>query len=566
MKAEQSPQKKKPARRGQKLWVMVLVPTFIIVVAVLILVIGYNLKAQNHLVETQVSEQNMRLANIVINASFDALSTGDNDLVRSQFARLNEKLPGVRIFVYDFRGTVSFSTDTSKVGDSMERILGNTDATTAVSQMLTDHLPPTAASAVHLSGETFKVKHLPILNERSCHHCHGESQNILGGITMLSSVESALNAMHTTRNRSIMIGIVGLVILVSSIYFLFFFLVNKPVQLILNQARTIRRGDFTRRIKTKRRDELAHIINRFNLVSSDLRTVFKNFTHNSDMLAESSSQLIDISEKLRAEAEATSEQSNSVAKSTHDVSSTMTSVAASMEQTSTNINMVTSRSDELFRTISEIGQSSGKAQTVIDTAADNFSEVSEVVLELGNAAKEIDAVTDSIRDVSEQVNLLALNATIEAARAGEAGKGFAVVAQEIKELAKQAAAATNDADTKLRWMQSKTEETIGKIQEISTIMDEANLSVSTIAAAVEEQSISTKEIASNMTQAAEGVSEVNDNTARTAQASEEVSERVRMVDNSTQQILAGSESVNQQASDLAKLAEEIKTSVHKFKI
>ena len=69
-----------------------------------------------------------------------------------------------------------------------------------------------------------------------------------------------------------------------------------------------------------------------------------------------------------------------------------------------------------------------------------------------------------------------------------------------------------------------------------------------------------------MTQAAQGISEVNDNTARTAQASEEVSESVRTVDASTQQILTGSASVNQQAMELAQLAEEIKTSVHKFKI
>lgn len=149
---------------------------------------------------------------------------------------------------------------------------------------------------------------------------------------------------------------------------------------------------------------------------------------------------------------------------------------------------MTTRSDELFKTISEIAESSSKAKSVIDNATSSFLNVSEVVQELGQAAKEIDVVTDSIRDVSEQVDLLALNATIEAARAGDAGKGFAVVAQEIKELAKQTASATNNADEKLRWMQSK---------------------------------------------------EVSDNIARSAQASERVSDRVRDVDDSTQQIHKG---------------------------
>ena len=69
---------------------------------------------------------------------------------------------------------------------------------------------------------------------------------------------------------------------------------------------------------------------------------------------------------------------------------------------------------------------------------------SEKIDQLGRDTLEISKVTEAINDISEQTNLLALNATIEAARAGEAGKGFAVVANEIKELAKQTSAATNE--------------------------------------------------------------------------------------------------------------------------
>lgn len=101
-----------------------------------------------------------------------------------------------------------------------------------------------------------------------------------------------------------------------------------------------------------------------------------------------------------------------------------------------------------------------------------------------------------------------------------------MVAQEIKKLAKQTASATNNADEKLRWMQSKTTETMVKIKQISDIMDEANHSVNTIAAAVEEQSASTKVIAENMAQASEGALEVSENIARSARASEKLSERV----------------------------------------
>ena len=566
MDANATQSTKQKAERGRKLWVLVLAPTFAVVLAVLAVIIVYNIHAQQNLLDHQVNDQNSRLANIVNNAIFDALSTGDNDIVRAQFSRLNEKLPGVGIYVYDFRGVVSFSTDNKAVGESMDQLFKDSPAARSIDQMLADHVPPVLDTTVETAQNTYSVKNLPIFNESSCHHCHGQSQKLLGGITVASSIGESLAAMQTTRNQSLMIGIAGLVILTSAIYLLFLRLVNKPVQLILDQALKLRQGDFTYQVATRRKDELARIITGLNLVSTDMRSIFKDFINNSDALAQSSTQLAEISEGLKSEAESTSEQSTSVAESTRDVSTTMQSVAAAMEQAAMNINQVTSRSDELFQTISEIAQSSGKAQTIIEDASSSFGQVSEVVQDLGQAAREIDVVTDSIREVSEQVNLLALNATIEAARAGEAGKGFAVVAQEIKDLAKQSATATNDADNKLRWMQSKTNETIQQIHQITTIMEDARNSVNTIATAVEEQSASTKEIVENINQAATGVSEVSGNIARTAQASEIVSERVRTVDGSTQQILSGSEKVNQRATDLSQIADAIKTAVHKFTI
>ena len=548
-----------------KLWVKVLVPTSVIVLAVLAVIIGYNIKAQGDLVEQEAAEQNTRLAGTINNAIFDALSTGENDVVRAQFERLNEKLPGVSIYVYDFRGVVSFSTNRSAIGSPMKRLFEGTAAAGSLAQMLDDH-QPSHGETIQFSGVSHNVEHLPILNEQSCHHCHGQSQKLLGGITVASDISGLIHGVQGTRNRSLLIGIGGLVIMVTSIYLLFRTIVDKPVQVILGMTEQLRAGDFTQQVAIKQRDELSHILNRLNLVSGELRTIFSEFMQESNILEDASMHLAQISSELKSESESTSAQSNSVAESTREVSATMHSVAACMEETSTNISLVTASSDELFKTIDEIARSSGKTQTVIDSAATTFSEVSEVVRELGNAAKEIDAVTDSIRGVSDQVNLLALNATIEAARAGEAGKGFAVVAQEIKELAKQSATATHSADDKLKWMQAKTEETMERIQKIASIVDEANQSVSSIVAAVEEQSASTKEISANMGQAAEGVAEVNSNIARTAEASEQVSEKVRLVDASTQQILGSSDRLNQQAAELSEFSTKMKTAIHRFKV
>ena len=75
---------------------------------------------------------------------------------------------------------------------------------------------------------------------------------------------------------------------------------------------------------------------------------------------------------------------------------------------------------------------------------------------LGESSAEIGNVIKVITSIAQQTNLLALNATIEAARAGEAGKGFAVVANEVKELAKQTAKATEDISRKIEAIQADT--------------------------------------------------------------------------------------------------------------
>ena len=244
---------------------------------------------------------------------------------------------------------------------------------------------------------------MPSRNEKSCYHCHGQSQTLLGGITVASNIEEMLHGVQTTRNSSLAIGVVGLIVLVSSIYLLFRILVDKPVQEILGQAEKLREEDFTQAVNVVRRDELAHIQDRLNLLSGDLRGIFQDFMVDSKRLADASVHLAEISSKLKTEAGSASEQSNSVAESTREVSAAMQSVASSMEETSTNISLVTTSSDELSKTIDEIAHSSGKTQNVIDSAATTFVEVSGVVSELGDAAREIDAVTDSMSQSAEGV-------------------------------------------------------------------------------------------------------------------------------------------------------------------
>ena len=137
---------------------------------------------------------------------------------------------------------------------------------------------------------------------------------------------------------------------------------------------------------------------------------------------------------------------------------------------------------------------------------------------LGDSSAEIGKVIKVITSIAQQTNLLALNATIEAARAGEAGKGFAVVANEVKELAKETARATEEIGRKIEAIQSDTKGAVAAIGEISGVINQINDISTTIASAVEEQTATTNEIARNATEAARGSTEIAKNIVSVSQA------------------------------------------------
>jgi methyl-accepting chemotaxis protein len=141
-----------------------------------------------------------------------------------------------------------------------------------------------------------------------------------------------------------------------------------------------------------------------------------------------------------------------------------------------------------------------------------------LVSKLGESGSRIGGVVKLITSIAEQTNLLALNATIEAARAGEVGKGFAVVANEVKELAKETARATEDISGKIHAIQQDTTQAVQAITEIQSTIKRINEIQSAIASAVEEQSATTREIGRNVTEAARGTEDIASNITGVADA------------------------------------------------
>lgn len=325
-------------------------------------------------------------------------------------------------------------------------------------------------------------------------------------------------------------------------------------------------GDLTKRLQAMSDDEIGQLVIWFNSFLDNLQKLIQDIGQKSDTLGKAANGLAQISDTMSAESVNMSAQSNSVATATEEMSANFHAVSSAMEQSAANVNMVASATEEMTSTVKEIALNADKARNISETAVHQSQQTSEQMAALGESANRIGRVTETITEISEQTNLLALNATIEAARAGDAGKGFAVVANEIKELARQTAAATVDIKNQINEMQSTTSTTVENIKKISDVIVDINTVINNIAGTVQEQSQASNEIANNISQASLGISEVNESISQSTQVASSIAHDIGEIHQQSNQVGKDSKQVQHNAQNLSLLAKELNDLISRFKV
>ncbi|MBF0469485.1 MAG: methyl-accepting chemotaxis protein, partial [Desulfamplus sp.] len=362
----------------------------LIIILILTILIWNAVDSQNKLHNSQVKQQNQMLADAVEGGMFDALAIGDNDVVKAQFERLNEKLSGLKVFVYDFNGKISFATDTDQQGKNITEIIDG-EAASGVKTVLNSEKEKdpgkekTSDTMYHnnFDGEPYTISHKVIPNEKRCFHCHGGSKEILGGITVCSSEALSLENIRTSRNKSFIIGITGLIVIVVMIWILFHYLVNTRLALITKISGRMSQGDFTNDISVTGNNEISTILAGSKKMNHELKEMISKVVYSCNDLVIFSKNLENVSSSMSNHAEQTSKKSKQVAVAADEMSSNLGTITSAMEQTASNLDMMASASEEMHTTASEISKSTVKAKNTIEKSAEEFKHSAEVVEELG---------------------------------------------------------------------------------------------------------------------------------------------------------------------------------------
>ncbi|BAY78228.1 methyl-accepting chemotaxis protein signaling domain [Nostoc linckia NIES-25] len=299
----------------------------------------------------------------------------------------------------------------------------------------------------------------------------------------------------------------------------------------------VAQGNLSKQIEASNTGEFKQLTNNANQMIASLKSSIRQMTEVATAVASSSEELTAVSKEMTHNAEQTAEQA--------------TLASASAEQVSQNTNTVVTAVEEMNASIREIAKTVTEGAKVTVEAVKTADRTNQTINKLAQSSTEIGKVIKVITAIAGQTNLLALNATIEAARAGDAGRGFAVVANEVKELAKQTANATEDISQRIEAIQTDTKDAVAAITQITDIINQINDLQNTIASAIEEQTATTNEISRNIAEAAKGTSDI--------------AKSIAIVALNTQTTTAGTSNTLEAATELSRMAVDLHKVINQFK-
>lgn len=339
------------------------------------------------------------------------------------------------------------------------------------------------------------------------------------------------------------------------------------------------KGDLTKRIDVKGKDEIALMGNGINSFIEALQNVMKTIISNStelDEIVENVTENVATANGSACDISAVMEE---LSASMEEVSATSAGVNDNAANVDSHVAELADASQELASYAEEMKTRASELERTAEENKDNTNQVIEEILvslkkamEDSKSVEQVNGLTNEILSISSQTNLLALNASIEAARAGEAGKGFAVVADEIRQLADSSRETASNIQNINNMVTAAVKELIKNSDAMVSYINENILPdydgfvssgkqyredashVDGVVAQFNEMSVTLKGLVSEITEAINGISTAVDESANA----------VSMAAMNTNDLVKEVEDINVQMQSNSEVAKRLKVETDRF--
>lgn len=328
--------------------------------------------------------------------------------------------------------------------------------------------------------------------------------------------------------------------------------IMQPVRQAVDVTSRVASGDLRVEVNSNRNDELGQLLAALDTMVTSLRDLVGRIDTTATNIASSSEELSTVTQQTSQGVNQQKDQTDQVATAMNEMVTTVNDVARSAE--------------DAFNAANEASQKSGSGEKAVEETVSYIAELNrqadttmERLQALQSDTKNIATVLDVIKSVADQTNLLALNAAIEAARAGENGRGFSVVAEEVRSLAQRTQTSTSEIETLIERLVAS----VG--QSVTDMETGTKLANQTL-----DSAKSTGETIREMAGSVENIQQYNSQIATAAEqqtsVAEDINRSVTQIRDVSDQSAASGNDVSSASEKLARLGEDLREQVSRFRV
>jgi methyl-accepting chemotaxis protein len=317
-----------------------------------------------------------------------------------------------------------------------------------------------------------------------CSTCHEvPASRVLGAVSLEVSLDSLETASSGFKRAVTVFGIILAPLLGGVAFVVIARTVSAPLKAVALQIHEIAegRGDLTRRLAVRGRDEIADVAGGLNAFLDTLQGLLR--------------QVRGAAREVAGASDRVSASSSEIASGAHQHAASLEEIAASLEQ-------ITSSVQQSVEHIQKASEMAAESQRIAQDEGQVVRDAVASMDEITRASARVAEISTTIDEIAFQTNLLALNAAVEAARAGDHGRGFAVVATEVRGLAQRSAAAARE-------IKGLIGETAAKVETGTTLVNRAGATFVDIVSAVTRVRDTVAQIASANSEQAQGLDQIN---------------------------------------------------------